>query len=62
MYNLKFNVGDHVYDKKYGFGVVHKVDPNDKEFPYNIHYEDGTTIWYKAKGVIPAVEAKQHHT
>lgn len=56
---LKFNVGDRVFDKKYGFGYVHQVNPNDRDFPYDIHYEDGTKIWYKAKGVVPASEAKK---
>lgn len=48
---LKFNVGDCVFDKKYGHGVVQRVDAGNSEFPYLIFYEDGTKIWYKAKGV-----------
>lgn len=54
----KFKVGDRVYDKKYGFGTVKQVNPTDRDYPYDIHYEDGTMIWYKAKGVVPASEAK----
>lgn len=50
----KFKVGDRVYDKKYGYGVVHQVHPEDRDYPYDIHYEDGTKIWYKAKGVVLA--------
>lgn len=31
---LKFNVGDRVFDKKYGHGVVQRVDAGNSEFPY----------------------------
>ena len=54
----KFKVGDRVYDKKYGFGTVNQVNPADRDYPYDIHYEDGTMIWYKARGVVPASKAK----
>ena len=33
---LKFNVGDRVFDKKYGHGVVQRVDAGNSEFPYLI--------------------------
>ena len=45
---LKFNVGDRVFDKKYGHGVVQRVDAGNSEFPYLIFYEDGTKIWYNS--------------
>ena len=65
---LKFNVGDRVFDKKYvpprkgrkyGHGVVQRVDAGNSEFPYLIFYEDGTKIWYKAKGVTLAPAEQQ---
>lgn len=49
---IKFNVGDHVIDKKYGHGVVQRIDADNSEFPYLIFYDDGTKIWYKARGVV----------
>lgn len=52
----KFNVGDCVFDKKYGHGTVQKIDTDSKDFPYLIFYEDGTKIWYKARGVILSEE------
>lgn len=56
---LKFNVGDRVFDKKYGHGVVQRVDAGNSELPYLIFYEDGTKIWYKAKGVTLAPAEQQ---
>lgn len=56
---LKFNVGDRVFDKKYGHGVVQRVDAGNSEFPYLIFYEDGTKIWYKAKGATLAPAEQQ---
>lgn len=52
----KFNVGDRVFDKKYGHGTVQKIDADSKDFPYLVFYEDGTKIWYKARGVILSEE------
>ncbi len=43
--DLKFRVGDKVYDKKYGFGVVRQTDPGNKAYPYYVEYKDGTHIW-----------------
>lgn len=35
----KFKVGDNVHDKKYGFGVVRKVDPcNADAQPLNLGF------------------------
>lgn len=56
---LRFNVGDRVFDAKYGYGTVHQVDPDNRDYPYDIHYDDGTMIWHKAKGAVPASEAKK---
>ncbi len=57
--DLKFKVGDKVYDKKYGFGVVRQVDSSNETYPYYVEYKDGTRIWYKGKDMIPASEAKK---
>lgn len=46
---LKFKVGDKVHDEKYGFGVVCKVDPGNKAYPYYVEYKDGTHIWYRER-------------
>lgn len=53
MIELKFNVGDKVYDEKYGFGVVCQVDPHNKGYPYYVKYKDGTHIWYGGKDMRP---------
>lgn len=57
--DLKFKVGDKVYDEKYGFGVVCQVDPGNKAYPYFVKYNDGTHIWYQGKNMKPAFEAKK---
>ncbi len=57
--DLKFKVGDKVYDEKYGFGVVRQTDPGNKAYPYYVEYKDGTHIWYQGKDMKPASEAKK---
>ena len=52
----RFEVGDRVFDPKYGFGVVKKVHMEDRQFPYYVDYEDGTKIWYRADHAVPASE------
>ena len=59
MTELKFKVGDKVYDEKYGFGVVCQVDPQNKAYPYYVKYKDGTRIWYDGKNMKPAAEGKE---
>lgn len=59
-----FNEGDRVYDPKYGFGTIMKTDPENREFPYLVHYEKhggrgGTKIWYQARHAVPASEAPE---
>ena len=53
---MGFQVGDHIYDKAYGVGVVKKIDEGNKDFPYYVEFKDGTKIWYKAKEAVPASE------
>ena len=54
---LKFQVGDRVYDPKYGNGVVRQIDATNYEYPYFVHFrENGTKIWYKAKDAVLAPE------
>lgn len=55
---LKFKVGDNVHDKKYGFGVVRKVDPCSKAYPYYVEYKDGTRIWYQGKDMVPTSDVR----
>jgi len=57
--DMKFKVGDSVYDKKYGFGIVYQVDPGSKDYPYYVEYKDGTHIWYRGKDMKPASEQKE---
>lgn len=57
--DLKFKVGDKVYDEKYGFGVVRQADPCNKAYPYYVEYKDGTHIWYQGKDMKHASEAKK---
>ena len=40
----KFQPGDKVRCAKYGNGFCHQVNPEDKEFMYDFHFEDGTLI------------------
>lgn len=54
----RFQVGDKVFDRRYGFGVVKKVDPKDRYYPYYVEYNDGTHIWYRADHAVPASEAR----
>ncbi len=45
----KFQPGDKVRCAKYGNGFCHQVNPEDKEFMYDFHFEDGTLIWMGQK-------------
>lgn len=47
-------IGDTVRHNKYGMGFVHQIDPNDRDFHYDIHFPetiggDGTMIWMPKK-------------
>lgn len=59
MAELKFKVGDKVYDKKYGFGVIGQIDPHNKTYPYDVKYEDGTCIWYDGKDMKSAADVEK---
>lgn len=64
----RLNAGDQVYHKKFGGGVVLRVDESqfaDKQFTYLCDFEDGTKVWLPAnsarwnrvRGDIKAVES-----
>ncbi len=53
--NSKFVKGDTIYDYTYRmYGRVVDYNP-DKEEPYLINFEDGTSVWLKEIGLIKAV-------
>lgn len=58
-----FNVGDEVYDSKYGFGTIEQVDVDNADFPYYGVFHDkknGTTkAWWRADEAVPASEAPE---
>lgn len=41
----KFKCGDTIRNEKNIQGFVHQIDPNDREFFYDIHWADGTLVW-----------------
>lgn len=41
----KFKKGDKIVDKRYGEGVVISIDPDEREFRYNVLFKDGTKAW-----------------
>lgn len=52
----QFQVGDKIFDNRYGYGEVKKLDLENRGFPYYVEYEDGTKIWYRAGHVVLASE------
>lgn len=45
MATTKYNVGDKITHKKFGKGVIRKIDEYNEEFYYYGDFEDGTKAW-----------------
>lgn len=59
---VTFNVGDEVYDPKYGFGKIEKIDPDSEDLPYygvftGAQEDDVTKVWWSADKAVPADKA-----
>lgn len=46
---MKFSVGDKIWSKVHGYGIVTDVNPDDQLFRYNASFYDGTSIWYDGR-------------
>ena len=45
MFVLKYFIGEPVYLKKEGFGTIINIDDTDKEYMYEIQFNNGTRRW-----------------
>ncbi len=59
----KFKKGDIVYSSKFGKGVVKNSDPTNKNFHYDVTFEDLTQVWVSEKDLsatpVPMITKKK---
>ena len=51
---LRFNIGDQIWSKVHGYGVITAVNKRDPRFCYNATFRDGTLLWYDGRGTVKA--------
>lgn len=46
---MKFKPGDVVRCEKYGRGTISQVDPKNRDFTFDVHFDEGTVVWLSAR-------------